>query len=82
MRRCFPKNFRLLGTNVEARGARRKFSGERLTRPWWQSLFSNLRDVMFPPKLPPLHLTSTPVEGENALDDDLALPWYRSLFQT
>ena len=78
-RPCFRKSFRrsALTSKPEDQG---ELWGERLTRPWWQSIFSNLRDVFFPPKLPPLQLTSSPVEGENALDDDLALPWYRSLF--
>src|ERR1700757_2272334 len=53
--------------------------GEHLTRPWWRTVFGNLRDVVLPRRLPPLQLTSKPVAGQNALDDYLAMPWYRSL---
>src|ERR1039458_4204361 len=30
-------------------------------KPIWIDLYENLRDVFFPPKLPPLELTSTPI---------------------
>lgn len=30
-------------------------------KPIWKDLYENLRDVFFPPKLPPLELTSTPI---------------------
>jgi TonB family protein len=30
-------------------------------KPIWAGLYENLRDVFFPPKLPPLELTSTPI---------------------
>ena len=30
-------------------------------KPIWIDLYENLRDVFFPPKLPPLQLTSTPI---------------------
>ena len=30
-------------------------------QPWYESLLENVRDVVRPPKLPPLHLTSKPV---------------------
>lgn len=30
-------------------------------KPIWKELYENLRDVFFPPKLPPLELTSTPI---------------------
>jgi protein TonB len=35
---------------------------EDLNPPLWQSLFTNLRDALFPKKLPPLELTSRPVQ--------------------
>ena len=31
-------------------------------QPWWQSLFSNLKDAFFSEAQPPLQLTSRPVE--------------------
>ena len=30
-------------------------------KPIWSDLYENIRDVFFPPKLPPLELTSTPI---------------------
>jgi periplasmic protein TonB len=30
-------------------------------KPIWSTLFESVRDVLFPPKLPPLELTSTPI---------------------
>jgi periplasmic protein TonB len=43
-------------------------------KPIWSQLYENLRDVFFPPKLPPLELTSTPIP----VPDRLAVkpnPW-------
>ncbi len=34
---------------------------ERVDPPLWRSLYENLHDALFPPKLPPLVLTSTPI---------------------
>ncbi|MBZ5719428.1 MAG: hypothetical protein LAO03_03515 [Acidobacteriia bacterium] len=53
---------------------------EFLTRPLWRSLAGNIRDRMFPEPLPPLHLTSRPVDVGMLLGDVLALPWYRTVF--
>lgn len=35
---------------------------ESAERPWYQNLVHNLRDLMFPKKLPPLEVTSKPVQ--------------------
>ncbi len=35
---------------------------ENLNPPLWQSLFTNVREALFPKKLPPLQLTSRPVK--------------------
>jgi TonB family protein len=35
---------------------------QSVERSWFSSLIGNLRDVLFPEKLPPLHLTSRPVK--------------------
>jgi TonB family protein len=40
-------------------------------KPIWADLFENIHDVFFPPKLPPLELTSTPI----AVADPLAVKW-------
>src|ERR1700691_754679 len=53
---------------------------ESLTRPLWRSLIGNLRDTFAPAKLPPLELTSRPVNVGLALGDRLRLPWYRTVF--
>ncbi len=53
---------------------------ESLTRPLWKSLFINLRDTFAPEKLPPLQLTSRPVNVGLLLGDRLRLPWLRTVF--
>jgi TonB family protein len=55
----------LLSTNIE--------------EPWYKSIVSSIRDVISPPKLPPLVVTSRPVEGSNADAEILETPWYKSL---
>jgi periplasmic protein TonB len=37
--------------------------------PWWVSLKNNLRDTLFPPKLPPLEVTSKPVPVKDLWGD-------------
>jgi TonB family protein len=55
-------------SNLRARvfSAKRDNSFEVLTRelelPWYRSLIGNIRDLVRPPKLPPLDITSRPVE--------------------
>ena len=51
-----------------------------LTRPLWKSLVTNLRDTLAPEKLPPLELTSRPVNVGLLLGDRLSLPWFRTVF--
>ncbi len=51
-----------------------------LTQPLWRSLVGNLRDTFAPEKLPPLQLTSRPVNVGLALGDRLRLPWFRTVF--
>ena len=53
---------------------------EVLTRPLWRSLVGNVRDRFFPEQLPPLHLTSRPVDVGMLVGEVLALPWYRTVF--
>ena len=52
-----------------------------LVRPWWSSVFSNLRDALFPAKQPPLQLTSRPIAVDNRLEQSLELPWWGSLME-
>jgi len=51
-----------------------------LTQPLWRSLAGNLRDTFAPEKLPPLVLTSRPVNTGLALGERLRLPWFRTVF--
>jgi hypothetical protein len=51
-----------------------------LTRPLWRSLAAGLRDTFAPEKLPPLQLTSRPVNVGLPLGDRLSLPWFRTVF--
>ncbi|MGH9530597.1 MAG: hypothetical protein ACRD2S_11850 [Terriglobales bacterium] len=53
---------------------------ESLTRPLWKSLLGNLRDQFSPEVLPPLVLTSRPVDTGMLAGDLLSLPWYRTIF--
>jgi len=48
--------------------------------PLWRSLILNLADRLSPEKLPPLELTSRPVDTGMMFGDRLALPWYRTVF--
>lgn len=51
-----------------------------LTQPLWRSLAGNLRDTFAPEKLPPLHLTSRPVNVGLLLGDRISMPWFRTVF--
>ena len=49
-------------------------------RPLRKRLLDQLRDRLAPEKLPPLQLTSRPVDVGMLAGDILSLPWYRSVF--
>jgi hypothetical protein len=51
-----------------------------VTGPPWKSLLRNLRDQFFPEKLPPLQLTSRPLNTGMLIGDAVSLPWYRTVF--
>ena len=53
---------------------------QSVTRPLWRSLLSNLKDRLFPEKLPPLQLTSRPMNTGMLIGDSVSLPWYRTVF--
>src|SRR5215467_2255644 len=53
---------------------------EELRRPLWKSLLRNFSDRYLPDNLPPLYLTSRPVNLGMLLGDFLDLPWYRTVF--
>ena len=53
---------------------------EELTVSLWRSLVLNLIDRVAPERLPPLQLTSKPMDIGLMLGDRLAAPWYRTVF--
>jgi protein TonB len=53
---------------------------QRLREPWFKSVIRNIRESLNPPKLPPLELTSRPVEGVGTSSfASIEQPWYKSL---
>jgi protein TonB len=51
-----------------------------LEEPWYKSIVRSIREAINPPKLPPLELTSRPVEGATMGDlSAIEVPWYKSL---
>jgi hypothetical protein len=53
---------------------------EELNRSLWRSLLINLADRFAPERLPPLQLTSKPVDVGLLPGELLELPWYRTVF--
>lgn len=53
---------------------------ESIVRPLWKSIILNFRDRFLPDHMPPLYLTSRPVNLGMLLGDFLGLPWYRTVF--
>jgi hypothetical protein len=53
---------------------------ETLTRPLWKSLASNVHDRYFSEKLPPLQISSRPIDVGMLVGDIVSLPWYRTVF--
>ncbi len=51
-----------------------------LTVPLWRSLLANLRDCLSPERLPPLKVSSRPVNVGMLVGDVLDMPWYRTVF--
>jgi hypothetical protein len=49
-------------------------------QPLWRRLLGDLRDVVSPEKLPPLHLTSRPGNVGMLIGDRISLPWFRTVF--
>ncbi len=48
--------------------------------PLWKRLLANVRDTVAPEKLPPLRLTSRPVDTGMLASDRVSLPWFRTVF--
>jgi hypothetical protein len=49
--------------------------------PLWKSLAGNIRYKIAPEKLPPLRLTSRPIDIGMLPTDRLSMPWYRTIFR-
>jgi len=49
-------------------------------QPLWKHLLGEVRDRVRPEKLPPLQLTSRPVDVGMLIEDRVNLPWYRTVF--
>ena len=52
-----------------------------LNRSLLRSLLANLRYQFFPERLPPLQLTSRPIDVGMSVGDILELPWYRTILK-
>jgi hypothetical protein len=53
--------------------------GDLMEMPWYRTVFTNIADVVSPEVLPPLELTSTPVDVGELMGDAIAHPWWHSL---
>jgi hypothetical protein len=53
---------------------------EELTISLWRSLLLNVLDRLAPERLPPLQLTSKPVDVGILVGDQVDLPWFRTVF--
>ena len=49
-------------------------------KPLWKRLLENFHDRFIPEKLPPLHLTSRPMNIGMLASDRLNMPWFRTVF--
>lgn len=49
-------------------------------QPLWKHLLGELRDKFAPEKLPPLQLTSRPLDVGMLQSDRVSVPWYRTVF--
>src|SRR4051812_17372310 len=54
--------------------------GNDIESPCYKSIVQSVRELINPPKLPPLEVTSRPVEGARMGDlQDIEQPWFKSL---
>ena len=53
---------------------------EAMHLPLWRSLLINLRGRIFPESLPPLAITSPPIDVISPVGEMLSRPWYRTVF--
>ncbi len=55
--------------------------GDRLSLPWFRTIFTNVGDVITPESLPPLELESRPVDVGELIADQMSHPWWTSLLR-
>src|SRR5260370_12514837 len=55
--------------------------GDRLSLPWFRTVFTNIGDVISPEILPPLELESRPVDVGELITDQLSHFWWGSLLR-
>jgi len=55
--------------------------GDRLSLPWFRTIFTNIGDVISPETLPPLELESRPVDVGELITDQLSHFWWSSLLR-
>ncbi|MBV8810797.1 MAG: energy transducer TonB [Acidobacteriaceae bacterium] len=59
----------------------RLFVGTDLEEPWFKSIVRSIREALNPPKLPPLELTSRPLEDADLGSlNKVEQPWFKSFF--
>lgn len=71
------------GDNVPPQGDNldRLLMSTDLEEPWYKSIVRSVREMLHPPKLPPLEITSRPVESSEFGDiDKVEVPWFKSLY--
>jgi len=56
-------------------------ASDRLSLPWFRTVFTNLGDVISPETLPPLELESRPADVGELISDQMAHPWWASLLR-
>jgi hypothetical protein len=54
---------------------------DRLSLPWYRTVFTNLGDVISPETLPPLELESRPIDVGELIADQMSRPWWASLLR-
>ncbi|MGH9642957.1 MAG: hypothetical protein ACRD3Q_11060 [Terriglobales bacterium] len=55
--------------------------GDRISLPWFRTVFTNIGDVLSPETLPPLELESQPVDVGELITDQLSHLWLGSLLR-
>ncbi len=68
-------------TGPDSSNLDRLLISSNIEEPWYKTIVKGIRETISPPKLPPLELTSRPIENTSFGDmSALELPWYKTLF--